>query len=143
MKKPLAVAGLLFFCVSGLSAQDPWWEREPLRIIDVTSDLTRFETQDPAVAAAQKADLGFNAEHLAIMQIAGGLDDGHFFFASQVAGKQNPDYLKRYLPEAHKRGIRVLIYFTPQSRADRTAGSPRLGGRIPERRPDPRASVEA
>jgi len=111
MKKPLAVAGLLFFCASSLSAQDHWWERESLRIIDVTSDLTRFETQDPVATAARKADLGFNAEHLAIMQIAGGLDDEHFYFVSQVAGKQNPDYLKQYLPEARKRGIHTLIYF--------------------------------
>lgn len=111
MRRTLSVAGLLLLCCASLFAQDQWWEREPLRIVDVTSDLTKFETVSPAVAAAQKADLGFNAEHLAIMQIAGGLDDEHFYFVSKEAGRQNIDYLKRYLPEAHKRGIRVLIYF--------------------------------
>jgi len=99
------------YCGGSLSAQERWWEREPLRIVDVTSDIGQFAPHDAAAEAARKAGLGFNAEHLAIMQIAGGLDDQHFYFVSKEAGKQNADYLKQYLPEARKRGIRVLIYF--------------------------------
>ena len=40
-----------------------------------------------------------------------GLDDRHFYFASKLAAAPNPDYLRAYLPEARKRGIRVMIYF--------------------------------
>jgi hypothetical protein len=53
----------------------------------------------------------FNAEHLHVMGMAGGLDDQEFFFSSKVAGKQNEDYLRKYLPEAKQRGLRVFIYF--------------------------------
>ena len=119
MKNLWAVAAMILFCTMSASAQERWWEREPLRIIDVTSDLSGTEPQDPATIAAQKADLGFNAEHLAVMQIAGGLDDEHFRFVTQVAGKQNPDFLKQYVPEAHKRGIKVLIYFDVHWYSDR------------------------
>jgi hypothetical protein len=45
------------------------------------------------------------------MGLAGGLDDQEFFFSSKAAGKQNEDYLAKYLPEAKKRGLRVVIYF--------------------------------
>ena len=111
MKKLIAVAAVLLWCASSLSAQERWWEQEPIRIIDVTSDLAKVEPHDPVANASNKSELGFNAEHLAIMQIAGGLDDEHFYFVSSVAGKKNIDYLKQYLPEAHKRGIHSLIYF--------------------------------
>lgn len=93
-------------------AQEPWWRHEQLRIIDVTSSLTEnVDAADPVKMAAAKAGINFNVEHLDVMQIAGGLDDDHFYFVSKLAGKHNLDYLKTYLPEAHKRGIRVLIYF--------------------------------
>jgi hypothetical protein len=45
------------------------------------------------------------------MGMAGGLDDQEFFFSSKAAGKRNEDYLAKYLPEAKKRGSRVMIYF--------------------------------
>ncbi|HZQ53550.1 MAG TPA: alpha-amylase family protein [Bryobacteraceae bacterium] len=96
---------------TGTPANERWWDRESLRIVDVASSLSDINLNDPAAIAAKKAALGFNAEHLEIMRTAGGLDDEHFYFATKIAGKQNPDYLKRYLPEAKKRGIRSLIYF--------------------------------
>ena len=103
---------LLFLVCFVAQAEEPWWTREPLRIIDVSSSLTnKLDLTDPASTASAKSRLGFNMEHLDVMQIAGGLDDDHFYFVSKVAGKVNPDYLKAYLPEAHKRGIRTLIYF--------------------------------
>ena len=40
-----------------------------------------------------------------------GLDDRHFFFKSAVTTHLNRDFLRAYMPEAHKRGIRVFIYF--------------------------------
>ena len=97
--------------LSSLYAQKPWWEREPLRLIDLTTSISRIDYRAPAEVAARKAALLYNSEHLEIMQMPAGLDDEHFYFVSKVAGKLNPDYLKQYLPEARKRGLRVLIYF--------------------------------
>jgi hypothetical protein len=88
-----------------------WWEKEPLRILDLTTSMSRVDFREPAEVAARKAALGYNAEHLDIMAMAGGLDDQGFYFVSKVAGKVNRDYLRQYLEEAHKRGIRVMIYF--------------------------------
>ena len=105
---------LLTILTAGLCAQPatkPWWEKEPLRIVDIIMSLSRIDEIDPAGLAAWKASNLYNAEHLEIMSMHGGLDDQGFFFKSKVAGKTNPDYLARYVPEAHKRGIRVLIYF--------------------------------
>jgi Hypothetical glycosyl hydrolase 6/Beta-galactosidase trimerisation domain len=94
-----------------LAAQTPWWDREPLRIIDLTTSFSRIDELNPASIAARKAALGYNAEHLEVMGMAGGLDDRHFFFKSGVTTHSNPDFLRAYMPEAHKRGIRVFIYF--------------------------------
>lgn len=84
---------------------------EPLRILDLTTSVTKVDFRDPAELAARKAALGYNAEHLDIMGMPAGLNDEHFFFSSEVAGKQNPDYLRRYVPEAKKHGIKIFIYF--------------------------------
>lgn len=100
---------LLLAC--SLYAQRPWWEREPLRILDLTTSSSCIDFREPAELAARKAALGYNSEHLDIMAMAGGLDDGGFYFVSKAAGKVNGDYLRPYLEEAHKRGIRVMIYF--------------------------------
>ena len=97
--------------LGSLHAAEPWWEREPLRILDLTTSVSRVAFRSPSELAAQKAALLYNAEHLEVMGMPKGLDDQHFFFVSKVAGKPNADYLGRYLPEAKKRGIRVLIYF--------------------------------
>lgn len=97
--------------LSPLVAQTPWWESEPLRIIDLTTSFTQPDSYNPAKLAARKAELGYNAEHLEIMRMPGGLDDLGFFFRSKVAGRENPDYLRRYAPEAHKHGLRTFIYF--------------------------------
>lgn len=90
----------------------PWWEREgPLTIIDDGSSYTGVVSPSPDLVASEKASLSFNTEHLHVMGMAGGLDDLEFFFASKVAGKENQDYLARYLPEAKKHGLRIIIYF--------------------------------
>jgi hypothetical protein len=105
----LTAAGVLL--AATLCAQRPWWEAEPLRIIDLTTSLTEIDANDPAESAARKASLGFNSEHLEIMKMPAGLDDQGFYFRSKAAGWTNPDYLRPYLVEAKKRGIRVFIYF--------------------------------
>ena len=92
-------------------AAPPWWEREePLRILDTATCYTGVTSPSPALEAARKASSGYNTEHLHVMGMAGGLDDQEFFFSCKVAGKQNEDYLGKYLPEAKKRGLRVMIY---------------------------------
>ena len=89
----------------------PWWEREPLRIIDLVTAFEPINARSPAELAALKSKLLFNAEHLGIMMHRQGLDAEGFYFVSKVAGRLNEDYLKKYLPEAKARGLRVMIYF--------------------------------
>jgi hypothetical protein len=97
--------------LSGLQAQQHWWEREPLRILDLETSFSGVDYRDPAVLASEKAALGYNAEHFEVMGMAGGLDDQQFYFHSKAAGKVNADYLRRYVPEAKKRGLKTFIYF--------------------------------
>ncbi|MBI3696733.1 MAG: beta-galactosidase trimerization domain-containing protein [Acidobacteria bacterium] len=102
----------LFICVcSHLFAADTWWEREPLRIIDLVTPFGQITALPPADAAARKVAGFYNAEHLHVMGMGGGLDDQRFFFSTKLAAKSNEDYLGRYLPEARRRGLRVFIYF--------------------------------
>jgi hypothetical protein len=89
-----------------------WWEREEIRIIDLIASTNQIAARDPAALAGRKAELGFNAEHFEVMNMPAGLDDRGFVFRSSVTPAPiSRDYLGEYLPEAHKRGIRVLIYF--------------------------------
>lgn len=103
----------LLLAGGALFAQTPvaWWEAEPLRIVHVVTSLGRIDFEEPATLAAQKAAQGYNAEHFEVMPMPAGLDDAGWYFRSKVASSLNRDYLKEYLPEAKKRGLRVLIYF--------------------------------
>jgi hypothetical protein len=116
-KKALYVALLLFSAAAavafGQAPQTPlkhWWESQPLRIIDLVTSMGQITDIGSAVAA-EKADHGFNAEHLEVMDISGGEDDRGFYFVTEEAAEAHPDILKAYLPEARKRGIHVMIYF--------------------------------
>ncbi|HMJ63351.1 MAG TPA: hypothetical protein VK493_16395, partial [Bryobacteraceae bacterium] len=73
--------------------------------------MSRIDYRDPARLAQQKAELGYNAEHLEVMAMPAGLDDRGFFFKSKLAAVPHADYLGRYLSEAKKRGVRTFIYF--------------------------------
>jgi hypothetical protein len=44
------------------------------------------------------------------MAISAGMDGTRFFFRTSVAGKPQVDRLGAYLPEAHRRGLRVIVY---------------------------------
>ena len=92
-----------------------WWESEPLRIVDVVTSYDQTKSRAPAQWAEGKAAQGYNAEHLEIMNFNKGLDDLGFCFQSKVAGKTNQDFLGPYLPEAKKRGLRVMVYFNVHS----------------------------
>jgi hypothetical protein len=88
-----------------------WWEQQPLTILDLhtfAGEITRF----PAPELAQlKAPLGFNTDTLYVHNLFDGMDDEGFFFRTALAAKENPDYLKEFLPEARKRGMRTTLYF--------------------------------
>ncbi len=116
MKRTVTVSAIVLL-LAGAAAAAPqaspakhWWEAQPLRIIDLVTSTGQMRVLDASVAA-EKAAQGYNAEHLEVIDIAGGGDDAGFYFSTKVARPGNPDLLKAYLPEAKKRGIRVFIYF--------------------------------
>jgi len=88
-----------------------WWEEEPLRILVMGGGFVDLGTSDAVQLAKDVAEVGANVQHLSCMGESGGLEDKKMFFNTSVAKAINRDYLKEYLPEAHKRGIKVLIYF--------------------------------
>ncbi len=82
-----------------------WWEREPLRIVEL----------EEGYAFAEKAellnDLGANMEHLTTFT---GTSPGTSFLSNHnlFTGKEvNFDTLRDYLGEAHKKNIKVIIYY--------------------------------
>lgn len=103
---------ILVMPAKGWNESDPWWVRElPLTILDSGNEYTGVIPSSPDMDIPLKTSLAFNTEHAHVMGMAGGLDDQEFFFSSKAAGKKNEDYLARYLPEAKKSGLRVIIYF--------------------------------
>jgi hypothetical protein len=112
---PHVVVPLVLTFLPALAAaadQPAWWEKEPLRIIDVITSFDQSAREwTPAQWAERKAALGYNAEHLDVMKLARGLDDTGWLFRSKLASTLESDFLRAYLPEAKKRGIRVMIYF--------------------------------
>ncbi len=63
-----------------------WWEREPLRIVDVVTSFDQLMQRAPADWATGKAVQLYNAEHFEVMNLIKGLDDQGFFFSSKAAG---------------------------------------------------------
>ena len=92
-------------------AQQDWWQTEPLRIFEICSGMANLDSLDPAVEAEKKASYFPNTEHLHVMVHARGMDDRGFYFKTTAGSILNRDYLGEYLPEAHRRGIRVIVYF--------------------------------
>ncbi len=116
--KCICLAAMLIglFCSTGWpqeqnTAGTHWWEAEPLRIIHVVTSFNELTAQTPSQWALRKADHAYNSEHFDVMNMFKGLDDQGFFFSSRMAGKKNEDYMARYMPEAKKQGLRVMIYF--------------------------------
>ena len=93
-----------------------WWEKEPLRLVEIGDGL-----DFSAIALEKEVEavkrLGGNVQHFHCMLHSAnegdtaGLNDRRFFFETKLAKKNNPDRLRAYLPLAHKRGIRVIVYF--------------------------------
>ena len=115
MRPTVVIAVVLLWSALPAPAQPSgphWWQREPLRIVDLVTGMDGVNFRPAAEIAAEKARLGYNSEHLDVMGfVPGGMDDTGFFFSSPLAGRKHEDYLAAYLPEARKRGIRVMIYF--------------------------------
>lgn len=53
--------------------------------------------------------LNFNVVHQGFAALIGG-ETGTFYFESEVAEKVPRDYLAEYLPAAHKKGLKVIVY---------------------------------
>ncbi len=88
----------------------PWWRR-PLTIADLgMAGADEVLKLDPAEVAETKRRLGFNAEHLDCSDVKGGVK-GIFYFKTGTAKEVPRDFFGEYLPEAHKRGIKVLVYY--------------------------------
>jgi hypothetical protein len=87
-------------------ADRPWWERPPAS--DLTTSIGRIDYRDPAELCESHKPVQRRAprHHGDVRRLT-----TNTFLRLQGGGKQNPDYLARYVPEAKKRGIRVLIYF--------------------------------
>jgi Hypothetical glycosyl hydrolase 6/Beta-galactosidase trimerisation domain len=106
-----ALVSLILSFVPAAASAAHWWEQGQSRVIGLSTGFAGPDKFDPAELAARKAALGFNAERLTIMQRHGGIDDKGFFFVSTAAGQINEDYLRRYLVESKKHGVRVVIFF--------------------------------
>ena len=84
---------------------EKWWEKEPLRIVELEQGYEDAEKADLL------NDLGANMEHLVrFSETSPGTSflDAHNLFAGK---KITFSSLKEYLTEAHKKNIRVVIYF--------------------------------
>ena len=89
---------------------EQWW-RKPLTIADFAlPDAEQVLKISPAELAEAKSRLGFNTEHLGCSDVWGG-EKGVFYFKTRIARSVPRDFLAEYLPEARKRGIRVLVYY--------------------------------
>lgn len=84
---------------------EKWWEKEPLRIVELEDGY------EPAEKMELLKDLGANMEHLVrFTDTSPGTSflDAHNLYEGP---RVNLASLDNYLSEAHKRGIRVIIYF--------------------------------
>ena len=94
----------------GQADGEDWWKR-PITICDLgLSSIDELLELDPAELAEEKTRLGFNVEHLTCSDTYGG-EKGTFFFRTQIAKEVPRDFFGEYIPEAHRRGIRVLAYY--------------------------------
>lgn len=108
----ISAAALAAVCSSQPSrGETPWWTRAPLRIVHIVTSLGKIDGIPPAELAGWKAEHAYDTEHLEVMEMHGGLDDQGFYFKSEAAGKIHRDFLREYIAQAHRRGIRVIVYF--------------------------------
>ena len=103
-----AAAGLTLLpgsFIESLSGEDKWWEKEPLRIVELEEGLEFGEKTELLKY------LGANMEHLTrFSDTSPGTSflDAHKLYEGK---KVSFDSLKEYLFEAHKSEIKVVIYY--------------------------------
>ena len=88
-----------------------WWTKEPLRIFELCNCSTGLSTDDTVETAKIVTQAYANVQHVHCMVASAGVDEKKMFFNTKTAKITNRDYLKDYLPEAHKQGIKVIVYF--------------------------------
>jgi hypothetical protein len=92
-----------------------WWQR-PMVIMSHAADANPKTTRSAAAIerlVRWKRSAGFDAEHLMLnfsMFEGKGGDDSRFYYFRNFHGCRE-DWLSRYLPIAHKHGLRVIVYF--------------------------------
>ena len=99
------IPGSLLTAGKGIASDEKWWEKEPLRIVELE------EGYDFPEKFELLKDLGANMEHAArFTDTSPGTSflDAHNLFGGK---KVNFGSLKDYLSEAHSRNIKVVIYY--------------------------------
>ncbi|MDF2814283.1 MAG: hypothetical protein K0Q81_483 [Paenibacillus sp.] len=95
----------------------PWFEK-PLRILDfIPPGPGQYEKVDIAAEMKHRAELGFNAEHLEVMDIATGASN-IFYFRSGEAVEQRKDLLETYTQECRRNNIHSFVYVNVHWAAD-------------------------
>jgi hypothetical protein len=79
-----------------------WWQREPIRILDLLNFYDQIDMWPPEETARRKAALGFPVDNLYVHLLKHGFDDEGFYFKTSLASRQRPDYLAPYLPAARR-----------------------------------------
>jgi hypothetical protein len=88
-----------------------WWEREPIRILDLLNFYDQIDMWSPEETARRKAAAGFPVDNMYVHLLKHGFDDQGFYFKTALSARERPDFLKPYLPAARKQGMRVTVYF--------------------------------
>jgi hypothetical protein len=102
---------LLLLSLAPAARSEHWWEREPIRILDLLNFYDQIDMWSPEETARRKAALGFPVDNMYVHLLKHGFDDQGFYFKTSLAARQRPDYLGPYLPAARQHGMRVTVYF--------------------------------
>jgi hypothetical protein len=101
----------LLLSLAPASRAEHWWEREPIRILDLLNFYDQIDMWTPEETARRKAALGFPVDNMYVHLLKHGFDDQGFYFKTSLAGRERPDFLGPYLPAARKHAMRVTVYF--------------------------------
>jgi len=87
-----------------------WWNEKPIRIIEICNpyEFTKMPMEDEADMIVK---LGGNTQHFHCWKWKNGMDDKGMYFKSKMNKVGNDDRLGAYLPVAHRKGLKVVVYF--------------------------------
>ena len=103
------LAAVITAAARDAQAAERWCERGPLTILGLHTFAGEIERLAAPEAARRKAALLFNTDTLQVHTLIHGMDDRGFFFRTPLMAKENPDFLKEFLPEARKRALRTTL----------------------------------